>query len=549
MTVGNLQQAAKVLDSKLLHDRSGDLIDVLKKGKDYQKPDGVTPFLIRERSMALPDTLYEQYDVMESRCFIGVFPEIQRAWISIDTKLYLWNYETREDIQIFGELDQVIISVGLVKPKPGVFLDQIDYVLVIATPIDITLVAMSASKSDGTGIKLYGTDISVSSDNDSIASIVGTDEGRIFMLATNGRIFELKYQPEDGWVSRKCRKVDLTASTFSHFIPTSLGGYFNSGLSDPVTKIAVDNERHILYALSKKSAIEVFNLGASGLEFKSSFKLSDIVHQAQKTLEMANSFSTSYLDPRKFEIVSLHPVSKSESKHCTLIALTNSGFRLYFSQKSVITGQSHGVSPTLCLQFVQPPPPLKERYRVHDAAYSKGVLVLANSVDEERDSLICVSSNKFSHEEEYGLDKLDGKVWNVVVEDSVRKDTEFDGEAIGSSRRFLVLTNTGVTVFKAKSPLEILKQLLEECVQKGGNTQNLQSFRARFNEEHIAFLCLALVCSVDSDATKSRVSVKEYAKRLFYGSWRSTGEEICSIQRLLVVYGSKRNSGEAFGRY
>jgi nuclear pore complex protein Nup155 len=33
------------------------------------------------------------FAVMEARSFLGVFPEISRAWFTVDNRLYLWDYE------------------------------------------------------------------------------------------------------------------------------------------------------------------------------------------------------------------------------------------------------------------------------------------------------------------------------------------------------------------------------------------------------------------------------------------------------------------------
>ena len=30
---------------------------------------------------------------MQSYCMMGVFPSIQKAWLSIDSDIYIWSYE------------------------------------------------------------------------------------------------------------------------------------------------------------------------------------------------------------------------------------------------------------------------------------------------------------------------------------------------------------------------------------------------------------------------------------------------------------------------
>ena len=30
---------------------------------------------------------------MQCNCMMGLFPEIRRAWLTIDSNIYVWNYE------------------------------------------------------------------------------------------------------------------------------------------------------------------------------------------------------------------------------------------------------------------------------------------------------------------------------------------------------------------------------------------------------------------------------------------------------------------------
>ena len=46
-----------------------------------------------ERTVAVPAALLEAYRQCECALFSGIFAEINRAWISIDSRLFLWNYE------------------------------------------------------------------------------------------------------------------------------------------------------------------------------------------------------------------------------------------------------------------------------------------------------------------------------------------------------------------------------------------------------------------------------------------------------------------------
>lgn len=78
---------------------------------------------------------------------MGLFSEIQRAWISMDNRLYLWNFMDGSDFYEYDELDQVILTVGLVPPKKGIFKEEVEYLLIVATTIEIIFVAVTFSYS------------------------------------------------------------------------------------------------------------------------------------------------------------------------------------------------------------------------------------------------------------------------------------------------------------------------------------------------------------------------------------------------------------------
>ena len=137
----------------------------------------------------------------------------------------LFNHFQSESIQLYQELDQPIVSVGLVKPVHGVFVDQIQYLLVIATTSEVTVVGLASSSKTFSGdIQLFNTQLSASTDNVAINEIVGTDQGRIFMCTKNGQLFELFYDSGESSLfgQRKCRKKNHSQSIISDFIPSFL---------------------------------------------------------------------------------------------------------------------------------------------------------------------------------------------------------------------------------------------------------------------------------------------------------------------------------------
>ncbi|THD18403.1 putative nuclear pore complex protein nup155 [Fasciola hepatica] len=45
------------------------------------------------KSFSLPPDLVEKFSGMQKNCLMGVFTACERAWISIDNELFMWNYE------------------------------------------------------------------------------------------------------------------------------------------------------------------------------------------------------------------------------------------------------------------------------------------------------------------------------------------------------------------------------------------------------------------------------------------------------------------------
>ena len=101
------------------------------------------------------------------------------------------------------------------------------------------------------------------------------------MAAKDGNLYELVYQADDGWFTRKCRKTNLTYNPLSNFVPSflfssegkprfhSCFSVFLSFLSqpqidtllfsskDPLFLIQFDETRNFLYTLSEKNVIQV----------------------------------------------------------------------------------------------------------------------------------------------------------------------------------------------------------------------------------------------------------------------------------------------------
>ena len=155
----------------------------------------------------------ERYSTRQSVCFCGVLPEINRAWATVDNALFLWRLDRPDDVPVeYSGEEQAIVAVGLAKPRPGVFLRTIDYVLVVATTVEVVLVgcAFGDGREGSTlddELTLHALNYSCTTDDVVAKDIASTDGGRIFFAGDDEALYEIEYSAADTWRQRRCRKV------------------------------------------------------------------------------------------------------------------------------------------------------------------------------------------------------------------------------------------------------------------------------------------------------------------------------------------------------
>jgi len=216
-----------------------------------------TSYLKHTKSIPLPTQLSTIKSSAKLSTFMGLLTDVQLVWCSVDDKLYLWSYKNScsesdkgggfatsstpragkggEGVSNKDEYcsftipsGQCIVSVGLVKPKKNVFKSQVKWCLVVTTPEEVILCAISIESinnyiittfDDGNpnepstqiqqevsngGIqhgtneimKLIPTRYIVPTDSIPITKIVGTssDNGRIFLGGYDGNLYEFMYE-------------------------------------------------------------------------------------------------------------------------------------------------------------------------------------------------------------------------------------------------------------------------------------------------------------------------------------------------------------------
>lgn len=96
----------------------------------------------------------------------------------------------------FDGLSEPIIAVELIQPKQGVFQPHIQYLLCLATTVEIVLLGVTFSGSTSyEEMHLIPEPLfAVPTDGVYVVTITGTSDGRIFMGTKDGCIHELSYQ-------------------------------------------------------------------------------------------------------------------------------------------------------------------------------------------------------------------------------------------------------------------------------------------------------------------------------------------------------------------
>ncbi|KAL6472326.1 hypothetical protein MHYP_G00185140 [Metynnis hypsauchen] len=498
------------------------------------------PELSAVRRVPLPPELVEQFSHMQCNCMMGVFPEISRAWLTIDNDIFMWNYEDGGDVAYFDGLSETILSVGLVKPKAGIFQPHIHFLLVLATPVDVVILGLSFPKAQ-TGLNdsmsgamqlLPDPLYSIPTDNTYMLAITSTDLGRIFLAGKDGCLYEIAYQAEAGWFSQRCKKINHSKSSLSFLVPSLL--QFSFSEDDPVVQIAIDNSRNTLYTRSEKGVLQVYDLGADGQG------MSRVAAMSQNSIVSAAGNIARTIDRSVFKpIVQIAVIDRSESSDCQLLAITHAGIRLYFSTTPFTppnARQNMARPSLLALVHVRLPPgfsassTLQKPAKVHKALYSKGVLLMTASETEDSDVLWCINHDSFPFKkplmEAQMTSNIDGHTWALcALEDTkARKNVTLlnkdfipltDSPVVVQQhnippQKFVLLSAQGSHIFHKLRPVDQLRHLLVSSA--GGESEEIERFFKLHREEQACATALILACS--SAACDREVSL--WATRAFF---------------------------------
>ena len=282
----------------------------------------------------------------------------------------------------------------------------------------------------------------------------------------------------------KIRKLNHSHSLLRSMLPSFLFGNSN----EPVIDIVIDQTRtpKLLYSLSiniktKQNKITVWSLGTNGYQMNLKYTKHNIIKEIiskhissshmntfyNNNSSVANTSTTSHTSSamklKNIKIINLYIIPRDQSELIHLIAITNHGYRIYFTYRHHI----------LSIKFVRlcPPyiniddtthklylPDYKVDYsprNITSSYYNKGVLLLADNRTERGDTLISIVSNDFDVNKKQNM--------NLTVaglNNSKRTTNEVTRHTAVVNTRVSTSSNSNSTTYKP--------ELLSELVQTFG---------------------------------------------------------------------------------
>ncbi|OBA20947.1 nucleoporin-domain-containing protein [Metschnikowia bicuspidata var. bicuspidata NRRL YB-4993] len=304
----------------------------------------------------LPDRFFEEHNTTACSTKMGLFAAVSRAWIIVDNKLLFWNYKLPQSsfnkAHQFLTIDLVrhsILAVDLVRPKKGVFVDDANFLLLIATTMEIQIFVVKHDAATN-NIEIYNPKLSVNTQGLIVNRFVANEITNDIYFCGEGngvKVWRLDYSNNASFIKNKCDKVCLTKSGISSVLPIGKILGFDlftheaehgkgkpPGAGKPIAtpeaivQLEMDAARNVLYSLSNHSVIRVYKLALNQELFVQHSLLS--ATEIFKSLSQLIPDSANIKSFNKFRIMSIQAISQRESANILLIAVTNFGNRILF---------------------------------------------------------------------------------------------------------------------------------------------------------------------------------------------------------------------------
>ncbi|KAK6460897.1 nuclear pore complex subunit [Scheffersomyces coipomensis] len=341
---------------------------------DYDQGLGEFSRFEKINQINFPDKYFDEYNSTQLITKLGLFHDIERAWVAIDNKLLLWNYKLPQSSfnqsSQFLTIDQIrhtILTVKLVKPKAGVFVKEVNYLLLVSTTMSIHIFIIKYNPQLN-NLEIFNPDLSISTQGLIVNNFTVNPKTNDIYFSGEGdgiNIWRLDYSNKSSFMKNKCDKVCLTKSGLSMVIPSKIPGLdlfnysedhslpSNSSINTPpasasasssttttpandptklanipesIVQLEIDEERDILYSLSNKSVIRLYKLDSKTEQLTEQSRLTpaQIFRSASSLFNDMNNIKVF----ERFKIIDIQHISSKESGTIQLIAITSNGCRI-----------------------------------------------------------------------------------------------------------------------------------------------------------------------------------------------------------------------------
>lgn len=285
------------------------------------------PCFLPVGSRAYPEPLLEHLRKASAFSMLGVFPSLSRVWCSVDNKLLLWDFRTKDDCWVFDEIPDVIISVGSpVVPVDGVLQSSISYLLPVATSSMVMLLGVMVSESKAQDVKLINIGYCVEAKAIISRIAVLQSRRRIFCAGLDGNIYEVSYQKSFLSIQPKVTLIPQTSLLAGIPLVSSLTGAldsvkkFFSGRKPAIRDISVSEHAELLFSLDDLGRIHAYSISVEGLVYRTT-----VCHRG--SLQGASDRKA----PSLVRIFVIDP----DQEDCNLVAISLNGEQLRYHYGTV----------------------------------------------------------------------------------------------------------------------------------------------------------------------------------------------------------------------
>ena len=294
-----------------------------------------------------PDILFNIFhneNEKESFSFSGLFLPLNLLYFVRNNHIYFWDFNV-DQIYNYKDIQNIIVNLHITLPKVGIFSQEVNYIMFVATisELYLILIIQDAKTKD---LRFVKSEFIYDVSDYVITSICSTSERRIFLGSQNNYLYELDYNNSYSFFgfTKKTKKITHSSqSIFEKLIPN----IFNLKKHSFISKMTVDNTRHLLFALilftkNEKNIfdldavydtlVSIYDMGEDGTSFR---KIGDITQNNIKDKYFSFCSSQGMKKDTSFVISDIQPITRKDSKYHNLVIITKNGMRVYIAFDTV----------------------------------------------------------------------------------------------------------------------------------------------------------------------------------------------------------------------